>query len=176
MSTVLMADCTGLWRRTLLIESDGSTDTTADVRWLQGATGYVDSRGFAGVLEQHGDVFEWQRLVATEPSDSPDAGRMSWDADILVEVGVHADYVEHWVRDEPAGSPCWSLVLQSAAGQTAVLVRVGDEFGWTDEDGAVLGTVGGSQWAALAPCRDGKELLINGVRWHAKRTEGEVEL
>lgn len=171
-----MTDCTGLWRRTLLVEPDGSVDTTADVRWLQGVTGYVDSRGFAGVLEQRGDVFEWKRLVSTEPSDTPDAGRMSWDADTLVEVGVHADYVEHWVRDVPRGPRCWSMVLRSATDRTAVLLRVGDHFGWADQHGAVVDAVAGPRWAALAPRRDGYELLIDGVRWHATMIEGEVEL
>ncbi|MCV7284660.1 hypothetical protein H7J87_04895 [Mycolicibacterium wolinskyi] len=171
-----MADCAGLWRRTLLVDTDGSTDTTSRVRWLQGITGYVDSRGFAGVLEQRGDVFEWQRLVATEPSGSPDAGRMSWEGNTLVEVGLHADYIEHWVRDESHASPCWSLVLQADDGQTAVLVRVGNEFGWADGHHAVIGTTGGQQWAALAPRRSGDELTIDGVRWHVKMTEGEVEL
>lgn len=177
MTGVLMTDCAGLWRRTLLIDSDGSRDTTPGVSWLQGITGYVDSRGFAGVLEQRGDVFEWQQLVSTGPPGLvPDAGRMSWDGSTLIEVGVHADYVEHWIRDQPPGSPCWSLLLRSEDGQTAVLVRVGDEFGWADGDTAALGEVGDARWAGLAPRREEDELWINGVRWHATMTEGEVDL
>ena len=59
--SVLMTECNGLWRRTLLIATDGSHDTGTGVAWLQGITAYVDTRGFAGRLSQHGDVFEWQR-------------------------------------------------------------------------------------------------------------------
>ena len=43
--TVLMAECSGLWRRTLLIDSDGSRDKSTNVAWLQGITAYVDTRG-----------------------------------------------------------------------------------------------------------------------------------
>ena len=100
----LIAECTGLWRRTLLIDADGSRDTGGDVRWLQGITAYVDSRGFAGPLHQRGNVFEWHRDVDLEPPGPfPDAGAMHWDGDVLVETGVHEDYVEHWVRDAGLG-------------------------------------------------------------------------
>lgn len=39
-----MTDCRGLWRRTLLIDTDGTLDRTTDVRWLQGLTRFVDLR------------------------------------------------------------------------------------------------------------------------------------
>ena len=58
MTTVLMAECSGLWRRTLLIAADGSRDTGTEVAWLQGSTGYVDTRGFAGRLSQRADAFD----------------------------------------------------------------------------------------------------------------------
>src|SRR5439155_26331522 len=107
MSTVLMTECGGLWRRTLLIDSDGSRDVSTDVAWLQGIIAYADTRGFAGRLSQHDDVFEWQRLIDIQPPGPfPDAGRMRWEAGALVEVGVHEDYVEHWVRQEGAAAPC----------------------------------------------------------------------
>jgi len=97
MTSVIMTECSGLWRRTLLIESDGSHDTSTGVAWLQGITAYVDTRGFAGRLGQHGDVFEWQRLIDIgPPGPFPDAGRMRWESGALVEVGVHEDYIEHW--------------------------------------------------------------------------------
>ncbi len=101
MSAVLMSSCAGLWRRTLLIEADGSRIAGGDVRWLQGDSVYIDSRGFGGTLGQRGDVFEWQRMVDLEPPGPfPDEGAMHWDGGTLVETGVHADYVEHWVRDD----------------------------------------------------------------------------
>jgi hypothetical protein len=96
MTSVLMTECSGLWRRTVLIDSDGSRDTSAGVAWLQGITAYADTRGFAGRLSQHDDVFEWQRLIDIQPPGPfPDAGRMRWEAGELIEVGVHEDYVEH---------------------------------------------------------------------------------
>jgi hypothetical protein len=92
--SVLMTECSGLWRRTLLIAADGSRDTGTEVAWLQGSTGYVDTRGFAGRLSQHGDVFEWQRLIDIEPPGPfPDAGQMHWEEGTLIEVGVHENYV-----------------------------------------------------------------------------------
>ena len=109
--SVLMTECSGLWRRTVLIDSDGSHDTSTGVAWLQGITAYADTRGFAGRLSQHDDVFEWQRLIDIQPPGPfPDAGRMRWEAGVLVEVGVHEDYVEHWVRDDGPAAPCWGAV------------------------------------------------------------------
>jgi hypothetical protein len=123
--SVLMAECSGLWRRTLLINADGSRDTGTDVAWLQGITVYVDTRGFAGRLGQRGDVFEWRRLIDVEPPGPfPDAGRMRWESGVLIEVGVHHDYVEHWVREDDHAAPSWALFLGNA-----LLVRAGAHFG-----------------------------------------------
>ena len=118
MTAVQLSRCAGLWRRTLLIEEDGSHVTGGDVRWLQGDAAYVDSRGFGGRLIQSDDVFEWHRMVDLEPPGPfPDAGVMHWDGAILVETGVHADYVEHWVRDDGPASPRWALTLRSTHGR-----------------------------------------------------------
>ncbi len=64
LATPMIADCTGLWRRTLLVEADGSRDTGTNVQWLQGISMFVDLRGpggegFAGLLSRRDDVFEW---------------------------------------------------------------------------------------------------------------------
>lgn len=172
MTTVLMTECSGLWRRTLLIDGEGSHHTTTGVAWLQGSSAYVDTRGFAGRLSQHGDVFEWQRLIDVQPPGPyPDAGRMRWDAGVLIEVGVHEDYVEHWVRDDVPATPCWALFAESA-----ILLRVGAQFGWADSSGVVLDTVGGPQWAALDPHMNGSYLVANGVRWNIEDSEGDVDL
>jgi hypothetical protein len=113
-AVMLMTECTGLWRRTLLIDSDGSQDIGTGVAWLQGITAFVDTRGFAGRLNQHGDVFEWQRLIDIEPPGPfPDAGRMRWEVSVLIEVGVHQDYVEHWVRHAGPAAPCWALACRT---------------------------------------------------------------
>lgn len=172
VSTVLMTDCVGLWRRTLLIDADGSRDTAPGVFWLQGLSAYVDSRGFAGRLGQRADVFEWNRLIDVEPpGEFPDAGRMHWEADTLVEVGVHSDYVEHWVRDDAPVAPCWAVLAHGA-----ILLRVANVFGWADRSGAAVGAVGASEWQALGPKMCGGELEVNGVRWKVEDSEGNVDI
>jgi hypothetical protein len=212
-----MAECTGLWRRTLLIDTDGSRDTTADVRWLQGITAFVDLRrsgppessvqdGFAGWLSQSGDVFHWSRFANLRPpGPHPDAGRMSWDGDTLIEVGVHADYVEHWVRDASGcgrpDSPCWGLTLGGADGAEGLLLRVGDLFALAQRVAErveiSLGGVDGTSWLitdSALPYREGcfvnprlggNELRMDDVdedgtasvrRWIVQDSEGSVEL
>jgi hypothetical protein len=170
--TVLMTECSGLWRRTLLIDSDGSRDTSTDVAWLQGITAYADTRGFAGRLSQHGDVFEWKRRIDIEPPGSfPDAGRMRWESGALIEVGVHEDYVEHWVRQDGPAAPCWALFAEHG-----MLLRVGAQFGWANRSGVVLGAIGGPQWTALNPHMNGYDLVANGLQWSIADSEGEVKL
>jgi hypothetical protein len=170
--TVLMTECSGLWRRSLLVNADGSRDTGTGVAWLQGITAYADTRGFAGRLSQRDDVFEWQRLIDVEPPGPfPDAGRMRWEAGVLIETGVHEDYVEHWVRHDGPVAPCWGLFLTNA-----VLLRAGAQFGWADESGVVLGAIGDSEWTALNAHVDGSGLVANGVRWSIEDSEGDVNL
>ena len=170
--SALMTECNGLWRRTLLIATDGSHDTGTGVAWLQGITAYVDTRGFAGRLSQHGDVFEWQRQIDVEPPGHfPDAGRMRWEAGTLIEVGVHQDYVEHWVRQDGPATPCWALFLENA-----ILLRAGAQFGWADDSGVVVDTIGGPKWTALDPRVNGDDLVANGVRWSIEDSEGDVDL
>jgi hypothetical protein len=177
MSAVVLSACAGLWRRTLLIEADGSRVPGGDVRWLQGDSVYVDSRGFGGVLEQRASVFEWHRMVDLEPPGPfPDVGEMRWDGDTLVETGVHADYVEHWVRDDGPRTPCWALTVRSAEAGDAVLLRVGGAFGWLCSTEVALGVVGDAEWEALAPRLSEGELHANGARWTVVRNEGNTEL
>jgi len=228
---VLMAQCQGLWRRTLLVDTDGSQDISTDVRWLQGRTRFVDLRrptprpdfggtagaadltaqqrgwlrmqdGFAGELTQRGNIFHWQRHIAMQPPGPfPDEGAMSYSDGILVETGVHADYFEHWILDAPTGE-CWAMDLESGSGDRALLLRVGELFGWAHRDaaGAVelsLGAIAGNEWVitdsalpyreghALAPSWDtqGKSLHTNAIdaqgtpitrEWLVGFTEGNV--
>ena len=178
--TPLLTECAGLWRRTLLIEADGTRDTESGVLWLQGPTAYVDSRGFAGTLHQDDDVFEWHReFDATTPGPHPDAGVMHWEGDILVETGVHERYVEHWVRDPAPGGPTGALRLSGPAGASALLVRAGAVFGWADGTRVMLGTVGGAEQRALGIdfagiVSAGDEIQANGVRWTVEKSEGNV--
>ena len=170
MSAVLMTDCAGLWRRTLLIEADGSRDAEPGVQWLQGPTAYVDSRGFAGTLTQDGDVFQWHRAVNLQPPGPfPDAGVMSRDGDVLVETGVHEDYVEHWVRDPGLPGPVGALFLDGG-----LFVRCGGLFGWAGGAQVVIGEVGGPAWNVLGIVFAGNEIQANGVRWTVDESEGDV--
>jgi hypothetical protein len=173
VSAVVASDCVGLWRRTLLLEPDGSRDNGTDVTWLQGITAYVDSRGFAGTLSQHEDVFCWERTVdLTPPEPHPDAGSMCWHDGVLVETGVHADYVEHWVRDDGAATPCGALFLASPDGHGGLLLRVGALFGWAGGGEVTIGEVDGPRWNALDIT--GEHLQANGVRWTVNDSEGSV--
>lgn len=173
--TVSMADCAGLWRRTLLIEADGTRDDRPGVLWLQGRTAYVDSRGFAGTLAQDGEIFEWHRAVNVHPPGPlPDAGVMSWDGDVLVETGVHENYVEHWVRDPGSSSPAAALFLIGPDGAPALLVRAGTLFGWADSAGVVIGAVDDDRYRELGINKAGNEIQAAGVRWIVQQSEGDV--
>lgn len=177
MSAVEASECAGLWRRTLLIEADGSRDAGTDVMWLQAGSAYVDSRGFGGELAQRGAVFTWRRDVELEPSGpNPDEGEMSWDGETLVETGVHDDYVEHWVRDQGPATPRGGLFLRAPDGGRAVLVRVGTIFGWLGGGDVVIDTVDGPRWAAFGFGSEGQQIQANGVRWVVERSEGTVDL
>jgi hypothetical protein len=167
-----MSECSGLWRRSLLIDGDGSRDTSSGVLWLQGISAYVDTRGFAGRLSQHDDVFEWQRMIdVTPPGPFPDAGRMRWENGTLIETGVHEDYVEHWVRDDAPVKPAWALFATDA-----ILLCTGAHFGWADARGVVIGVIGDAQWTALDPRMTDGELVANGARRRVEDSEGEVDL
>ncbi|ORA37584.1 hypothetical protein [Mycobacterium aquaticum] len=174
--TVSMADCTGLWRRTLLIGADGTHDENPGVLWLQGPTAYVDSRGFAGTLAQNGNIFEWHRAVDLQPPGPfPDAGEMRWEGDVLIETGVHEDYVEHWVRDAGEVVPTGALHLSGPGGTPALLVRVGALFGWADCEQVLIGTVGAADYRSLGIMNSGNKIQANGVHWTVDRTEGKVD-
>ncbi|MBJ7336228.1 hypothetical protein [Mycolicibacterium sp.] len=175
MTAPAIADCAGLWRRTLLIDADGSHHTEAGVVWLQGISAYVDSRGFGGRLEQRGDVFEWQRDVDLEPPGPfPDAGSMHWDGEVLVETGVHEDYAEHWVRDADSAGPCSAVFLRAPDGAAGLLVRVGDQFGWAGAGTVVIAPVGGPEWGELAIAMSDDEVHAAAARWTIERREGNV--
>jgi hypothetical protein len=175
LNTVLMAECAGLWRRTLLIEADGIRDTAPGVLWLQGPTAYIDSRGFAGTLHQNGDVFEWHRTVDLHPpGPHPDVGVMSWEGEVLIETGVHENYVEHWVRDADSGRSAGALFLIGPSGWPGLLVRAGELFGWADGDRVVMGAVGGAEWTALGIIVSGNEIQANGARWNVEQSEGDL--
>jgi hypothetical protein len=170
-----IGDCAGLWRRSLLIDADGNEDTGGDVRWLQGITAYVDSRGFAGRLHQSGDVFQWHRDVDLEPPGPfPDAGAMHWDGDVLVETGVHETYVERWVRDGGSAGESGAAFLRADDGAAGLLMRVGELFGYAGGAAVVIGRVDGAQWDGLEIMLSDNEIHANDTRWSIERSEGRL--
>lgn len=167
-TSVTASDCIGIWRRVLLVDADGVADTSTDVVWLQGPTGYVDSRGFAGTLSQTDDVFCWHRDVDTQPSGAPDAGRMRWEAGVLVETGVHEAYEEHWIRDDGPIEPAGALFLSAGPQRSAVLVRVGEVVGWACAAGVLIAQASRTQ--ALLSRDD--HIVVDGVCWTVTAREG----
>jgi hypothetical protein len=199
-----IADLSGVWRRMLLIDSAGNRDDTSDVTWLQAGSCFLDLRrlskppsfdptsgvagmtanqrawamsqqAFAGTLFSDADVFQWQRCIDLHPPGPvPDTGRLRWSADMLVETGLHVDYLEHWARVPTSDEAVWAMWLRDGDGRGALLMRVGDHFGWardrlprscaqTDffDCEIALGRVGGSAWqitASSLPFRD-RDLL-----------------
>lgn len=58
-------------------------------------------QGFAGVTEVDTsvapEVCRWHRVVDFQPPlETADAGTMEFQPGVLIEMGVHADYLEHW--------------------------------------------------------------------------------
>ncbi|MES2934135.1 MAG: hypothetical protein V4805_11690, partial [Pseudomonadota bacterium] len=63
----------------------------------------AQQQGFAGVTEvdfaSQAEICRWHRLVDFRPpAATPDAGCMTFEPTQLVETGVHAEYLEHWIR------------------------------------------------------------------------------
>jgi hypothetical protein len=124
------------------------------------------------VLHQHGDVFGWRRDVDLDPSGPhPDEGVMRWDGEMLIETGVHENYVEHWVREDRPTVPAGAQFVTAADGTAGLLVWVGDTFGWAG-GGEVGIDTGGGRWNALAAGSAGDQLDVDGMSWHIERTEG----
>lgn len=147
----------GLWRRSLIAWPDGRADTTTSVDWLQGPTFYVDLRqaprpaiaagclreltradverlarqeGFAGILREHADCFEWTRLIDYQPRALySDRGTLVDHGGVMIEEGLEIAYTEHWHRAGGAPPPCAGLRMRDrASGIQAILVRSGDLF------------------------------------------------
>jgi hypothetical protein len=176
-----VSDLKGLWRRSLMIWPDGRRDSTTQVRWLQGFGMYGDLRqppsmhdfshargladlsltdcstlalqqGFAGRLGFDGSHFEWARQIDFQPTSSlPDAGRLCWEAGVLVERGRDLPYIEHWHRDAAAATaPCAALALREHRRETAaILLRVGESFVFARDRAAPL-----PQHRTLSECID----------------------
>lgn len=136
---------TGVWRRSLLIRPDGTSDVTSSVTWVQAGSRYVDLRlprpgagpveGFAGQVRAEGRYTCWDRLVDLHPESPPDVGLLELDDTALVETGRSVRYLERWHRIDgwgPGRRPPWCAVelREVSTGARALLVRVGDDVGW----------------------------------------------
>lgn len=96
--------------------------------------------GFAGRLRLAGDEAEWLRAIDYRPTGLGDRGQLDHHGDLLIERGLDAEYIEHWQR-EPVQphQPCGSgLFVSPASGQTVILVRHGDRFGYARPRTATL--------------------------------------
>jgi hypothetical protein len=154
-----ISEITGLWRRSLISWPDGRSDTTTAVRWMQTPSLFVDLRqpanrpsfdgvrclrnlgrahiewlalqeGFAGEIRWDGHYVEWQRQFDFQPkAPLPDAGKLWFDGDVMMEEGRDIPYIEHWHREAVSPHPCVGIALRDAStGQPGMLVRAGNLF------------------------------------------------
>jgi hypothetical protein len=106
----------GVWQRTA-IRAGGDEDTASTVIWIQTPTLYADIRvpapgetsplageeGFAGYVDIDRQVCRWQRPVDLNPGpEGADQGAMFRDGELLVEVGLLANYYEDYRLIDPA--------------------------------------------------------------------------
>lgn len=140
----------GIWRRLALERADGSGDTETLVVWLQGAALFADIRvpaarlpevtgfealdevqalaiarqeGFAGRLQWREGACAWRRAIDFRPLGVLDEGAVRRERRMLVETGLHADYVEHWWQ-EAQGTPVVEERFDAA--RKNLFVRIGD--------------------------------------------------
>lgn len=135
----------GLWTRSLIAWSDGTRDTTTEVRWLQGPGLYCDLRqpaespsfdgatclaevtpvqlewmatqdAFAGELAFDGTCFEWHRSINLQPDgEHADRGYLHFDGDVLIEHGEQLPYIEHWHHHALGAGPVAAAKLEATA-------------------------------------------------------------
>ena len=99
----------GVWKRTRLrLDGDGVRGGTRII-WVQTPILFADIRspapkdtdgeaeGFSGHLVVTGMVCSWQRPIDLQPPREPgDEGAMFRDGDVMLEAGIHANYIEDW--------------------------------------------------------------------------------
>ena len=133
----------GLWTRSLIAWSDGTRDTTTEVRWLQGPGLYCDLRqpaempsfsgvtclaevtptqlewmatqdAFAGELIFDGACFEWERSIDLQPRTAhADRGYLHFDRGVLIEHGEQRPYIEHWHQHADRTGPFVAAKLEA---------------------------------------------------------------
>jgi hypothetical protein len=165
---VKISDTFGLWERSLIAWPDGRRDTTTYAGWLQGPTLFADLRqpidppsfegvsclrdlepkhfgwlarqeGFAGRFVHDGNSFEWQRIVDFQcTSIYSDAGYLTFEGDVLVELGRDIPYIEHWHRASPVVTPHFALRMRDPQDREGFIVRAGDIFIYVRDRGVPL--------------------------------------
>ena len=136
----------GLWRRSGIWRSNGSSDLTTQVWWFQSSCHHIDLRipvdrvgitAFAGETVVEGERCEWRPAIAYPAiGDELDAGWMRFDdIDHLHETGLDNSYEEDWYR-EPTG-PMHGARLRQVDGDAVAYLLIskrwlawacGDEF------------------------------------------------
>ena len=69
-----------------------------------------------------------------------------------------------------------ALFLRSGELGDAILLRVGDMYGWADRSGVRVESVAAPEFSMLKPVRHRNELEANGVPWSVLDYEGDVDL
>ena len=71
-------------------------------------------------------------------------------------------------------SPCGALFLSGSHHDVALLLRVGQRFGWAGGGVVVIDAIDGPRWHALGidVCTD--HVQANGLRWSIEQREGNV--
>lgn len=156
----------GLWRRSGIWRSNGTSDLTTQVWWFQASRYHIDLRipvdrigitGFAGETVVDGTRCEWRPAIAFPAISSElDAGWMRFDdADHLHETGLDNSYEEDWYR-EPAG-PMHGVRLEEVNGDTVAYLLISEHWmAWACGDEYTVYRRN-RQWIALASSLDGKE-------------------
>lgn len=124
--------------------------TEQQVQWL------ASQQGFAGITEvavnADSETCSWHRLLDFQPPAAvPDAGHMDFQADKLVETGVHASYLEDWVKlpDSDQGFAVLERTQEKDADLPAELLLVAGEFVMHVRDRRAAWPNDGGQGAAL---------------------------
>jgi len=143
--------------------------TDAQLRFIAG------QEGFAGTTAVDGDICTWTRVHDLNPLGLGDVGRMAFETtDFLIEWGVEAAYLEHWVRKVAPGNappaatpdtlPDGALWLQ--VGDAAILTRPRSGADRPELMSRALDTLGRDDllWRASL---EFTLYRLEGVRWQA---------
>jgi hypothetical protein len=85
--------------------------------------------GFFGTLEVSSSIGHWRRAFDYQPpTGREDRGRLTFEDDVLIERGVEAPYIEHWVRERPTEEVMALSLTTDAQPRTGCLVLAGDAF------------------------------------------------